>query len=155
MYSSFDCKQSLNTFTHYGATFSSLIAQRPIARIDLKSKREKTFSPLKQKRIEWYLLSDFNVDFLRVFLKLRKNLVNVIVGSQSNQDLDLHRLDVHRVVEETEEVTQLLFNDDRTLLENQIDVFECNEHDFRLLVEQRNQRIREFLRVIDDHFWVS
>lgn len=87
-----------------------------------------------------YLLGYLDVDFLCVFLELCENLVDVVVVGESHEDLNLHCLDVDRVVEVTKKVFDLLFEHVRSLLEDQVDVLECDKHDFRLKVQKRNQR---------------
>ena len=80
------------------------------------------------KQMKTYLFGNFDIDFLGMFFKLAENLVDVLRVSQSDEDLDLHRLDVDWIVEVAEEKFNLFLNDYGSFLENQIDIFQCDKH---------------------------
>jgi hypothetical protein len=84
------------------------------------------------------LADELNIDFLSVLLKLKKNLVDILVIAKHNHDLELVHLNINRVVVLAEENLHFVLKNGWALLKNQVDVAEGNILDFGFLRQKGN-----------------
>lgn len=91
------------------------------------------------------LADNINIDLLSVALELRKDLIDVSVGSELDHNIHLLNLDVDGIVVLAEEDTNLVGENLSTLLDNQVDVTERDVLDLRVLVGEEGDERRSHL----------
>mmetsp|Transcript_777 Transcript_777/g.3202 ORF Transcript_777/g.3202 Transcript_777/m.3202 type:complete len:716 (+) Transcript_777:454-2601(+) len=86
---------------------------------------------------------EVHVDLRGVLLELEQHLVDVRLADQADHDLQLLQLDVDGVVVLAEEDLDLVLQDLRALLHDEVDVAQGDVLHFRLAVDERHERRRQ------------
>ena len=84
------------------------------------------------------LADKVNIDFRGVLLQLGKNLLNVGLADKTDHDIQLLKLDIDGVIVLDEEDLDVVGQDLRALLDNQVDIAEGNVLDLGLRRKQRD-----------------